>query len=78
AGPPAASHHTCASHQYRGPYAAFFGRGRAGSPRSQTVAGRVALPPSFFSSLSSLRAGARCPDVVSSSPEECRCEISGC
>ncbi|MGH9526040.1 MAG: hypothetical protein ACRD2F_05145, partial [Terriglobales bacterium] len=51
AGPPAASHRTCASHQYGGPYAAFFGRGRAGSPRSQTVAGRVAVPPAFFSSL---------------------------
>ncbi|MGH9525576.1 MAG: hypothetical protein ACRD2F_02795, partial [Terriglobales bacterium] len=37
-----------------GPYAAFFGRGRAGSPRSQTVAGRVAVPPPFFSSLFSL------------------------
>ncbi|MGH9527415.1 MAG: hypothetical protein ACRD2F_12125, partial [Terriglobales bacterium] len=35
AGPPAASQHTCASHQYCGPYAAFFGRGRAGSPRSR-------------------------------------------
>ncbi|MGH9526491.1 MAG: hypothetical protein ACRD2F_07460, partial [Terriglobales bacterium] len=51
AGPPAASHHTCASQEYCGPHAAFFGRGRAGSPRSQTAVGRVAVPPSFFSSL---------------------------